>query len=211
MRLLETHQNPPKPDYDRIYINAFARCALELENNPDDRDSLKRSIYYLVKYLNCIPKAANYNELQSQNVFIQTVNYMIGKLSPAEFMTIFPITKTYGGERYEMKDYFYTMEKIKEHGLNKPIGDEEAVTSFLWDYVNIEVRLFMVRYMEIISRFSEFHTGKSTLERFIENEGLDLPIYRQYEDENGNSYLVDGNGRSVPVVKKFPDYIKLLH
>ncbi|KAF5059809.1 hypothetical protein DSECCO2_332290 [anaerobic digester metagenome] len=170
LKLIKTRQKP-KPDYQRIYINAFARCAVEADNNPEDRDNLKRSIFYLVKYLNCIPKAANYNELQSHHVFIQAANYIIGKLTPAEFMTIFPITKTYDGERWESKDYFYTMQMVQDHGLDTPIGNEEAVFSFLWDYVNRDIRLYMVRCMNIISRFSEFHTGRSTFERFIQEEG----------------------------------------
>ncbi|VUZ22851.1 Uncharacterised protein, partial [Acetobacterium wieringae] len=67
-----------------------------------------------------------------------------------------------------------------------------------------------VKLMSIISAFNQMETGESLLERWIREKDIDLPVHRKYTDQNGNSYMVDGNGRSMPVVKSFPKHIKLL-
>jgi hypothetical protein len=64
--------------------------------------------------------------------------------------------------------------------------------------------------MCLISKKSQIETGKSTFEHFIEEEGLDIPIYRRYEDADGKSYLVDSDGHSTPLHKPVPRYLKLM-
>ncbi|MDI3537779.1 MAG: hypothetical protein PWP30_2261 [Eubacteriaceae bacterium] len=199
-----------KPDFEMIYLEAFRRCMIVERDNPGDRDNLKRTVYYLVKYFNHL-KAENIpHNLDAYLIFMEACNNLIGQLTPAEFMTIFPVSKIYDGERWQSKDYFYTMEMIRDHGLDNPIGNQEEVFNFMWDYVNGNVSEYAVQCMCLISKKSEIQTGKSTMEQFIEDQELDIPIYRRYTDSDGKSYLVDENGQSFPLQKPIPRYLKLV-
>lgn len=202
-----------EPDYKLIYLNGFVRSNTQRCDDPSDRDNIKRSIYYLVKYFNCLNahQITGPETLEGNITLMQAANYLIGTIAPAELMTIFPVAKTYDGERWECKDYFYTMEMIKEHGIDTPIGTGEEVFSFLWDYTNNDIRHYMVQCMNIISRMNEIQTGKSIFEQFIEKEGLEIPLYRQYESQDGNKYIVDENGRSAPLQRAMPRHLKLIH
>jgi hypothetical protein len=193
-----------------IYLEAFHRCMVVERDSPGDRDNMMRTVYYLVKYLTHIQADNIATNLDAYLVFMEACNYLMGQLTPAEFITLFPVSKIYDGERWQSKDYFYTMQMIRDHGLDTPIGNQEEAFNFMWDYVNRDVSEYAVQCMCLISKKSQIETGKTTFERFIEEEGLDLPIYRRYEDENGKSYLVDGEGRSTPLQKPVPRYLKLM-
>lgn len=64
--------------------------------------------------------------------------------------------------------------------------------------------------MSIISAFNRFETGESLLERWIREKDIDLPVHRKYTDQNGRSFILDENDRSVPVIRSFPKYLKLV-
>jgi hypothetical protein len=59
----------------------------------------------------------------------------MSQLTPREFMNIFPIDKTYDGERFECKDYFYTIKIVRALDQDAPIGDK--LDDLLWEYMNI--------------------------------------------------------------------------
>jgi len=97
---------------------------------------------------------------------IEIWNSFIGLITPRELMEIFPVDKTYDGEKYQEKDYFYTMEMIKEHGIDTPIG-RDNVFAFVMDYQNIKVTEYAVKLMGIVSDLHEKETGKEMFEDFF--------------------------------------------
>src|SRR5699024_8906109 len=99
----------------------------------------------------------------------QFVINMLNKITPRHLMNVFPITKVYDGNKYEFKDYFYTMEKCNKHGLNKPIGN---AFEFLWDYMNFDTGLFLVKYLSTLSDVRKIETGQSILETYAAESGI---------------------------------------
>jgi len=113
----------PKVDYERKYLDGMIRAIKAKELAPDDKTITKRIIFYTVKYFSVLDnKDMNRENLESLLVFDQMLLNEICELTPAELLTIFPVTKFYDGARYECKDYFSTMEALQAHGLHEPIS-----------------------------------------------------------------------------------------
>lgn len=106
-----------------------------------DTQRLHQAVFYGVKaFANANPCDEGTDVKAYWDLINSTVN-LIALLTPREFMTIFPIDKDFDGERFEMKDYFYTMQIAKDVGLDTPIIN---AFNFLWDYYNRDTRHFMV-------------------------------------------------------------------
>ena len=48
---------------------------------------------------------------------IDTLFGIIGRIKLNNLIKIFPIDKTYDGDKWECKDYFFTMDVLKEKGF----------------------------------------------------------------------------------------------
>lgn len=200
----------PVIDYERIYLEAMIRTMEAKKLDFDNKELKKRLVFYMVKYLEVVDlKDKSLENHKSMIIFNQVLMDTMKGLTPAEFMTIFPPKKTYDGEKYGMKDYFTTMAALNEHGLNKPIGTEEAVLNLIWDYMNTSVMRYHVKTMSIMSNLSRAETGQGLMERFIEDQGLDIPLYNAYTDHKGKTFLLGKNGKPIPVRKNTPSYLKL--
>lgn len=193
----------PSLDYERIYLDGIIRSTA-------DGDA-RKIIFYTVKYFTVVDIDKYTRErLEVLHTLSCQMSELMATITPADLMTIFPISKNYDGERYQMKDYFSAMEAVNAHGLHEPFKTADNARELLWEYWNRDIMEYQVKIMSIISAFNQFETGESLLERWIREKDIDLPVHRKYADQNGNSYTVDGNGRSTPVVKSFPKHIKLL-
>ncbi|KNZ41376.1 hypothetical protein [Acetobacterium bakii] len=124
LKLIEgTKKKRPKVDYEIIYLNGMIRAIKAKELAPDDKTITKRIIFYTVKYFSVLDiKGMNRENLESLLVFDQMLLNQICELTPAELLTIFPVTKSYDGAKYECKDYFNTMVALQAHGLHEPSG-----------------------------------------------------------------------------------------
>ncbi|UYO62972.1 hypothetical protein LNN31_00550 [Acetobacterium wieringae] len=207
LKLIEPKEKPVL-DRERIYINSTQRALSEYDGTVS---TARKLIFNAVRFfihvdIDLYDRADLENLMDMSNA----LSMVIAKITPADLMTIFPITKTYDGERYQMKDYFSAMEAVNAHGLHEPFKTADNARALLWEYWNRDIMEYQVKLMSIISAFNQMETGESLLERWIREKDIDLPVHRKYTDQNGNSYMVDGNGRSMPVVKSFPKHIKLL-
>lgn len=110
----------------------------------------------------------------------------IERMTPRQFMQMFPIDKTYDGERWESKDYFTTKEMCFRRGLDSPIGD--ALT-FLWDYCNPYTRCFLAGFLKAVERERRLDGKPSMLETFFEEHGINVPTYRRFESPNGKTFF----------------------
>lgn len=199
----------PKVDYERIYLDGMVRAIKAKELAPDDKTITKRIIFYTVKYLSIINiKGMSRESLEGILVFDQMLLNQICELTPAELLTIFPVTKSYDGERYECKDYFSTMEALQAHGLNEPIRSRETASSLLWDYMNPTVMMYQVHCMSVVSELHSMETGKGLMEQFFEDQGVKVGTFRKYENDTGQTFMIGEDGRSFPVKKKMPRYLR---
>lgn len=145
----------------------------------DDRDGLKKFAYYVVQYVKLI-KTDDMDSAELHSLFqlIDATTQFMGCMTPVEFIQTFPAEKQYDGHKYESKDYFTTMDSLKEYPPNKMIG--EGIMKLLWDYHNWDIHRFESRKMCCISRIQRLNGEKDWFEQFFEDQGRPLTMY--YED-----------------------------
>ncbi|MBI4858325.1 MAG: hypothetical protein HY818_16440 [Acetobacterium woodii] len=202
----------PPVDHERIYLDGMIRAIKAKQLEPDNKEISKRLIFYTVKYFSVVEiKGMSQENLKGLLVFDQMLLNTICELTPAELMTIFPVTKSYDGAKYECKDYFSTMEALKAHGLYEPIRSPETASSLIWDYMNPTVMMYQVHRMSVVSELYSMETGKGLMEQFFEDQGVKVGTVRKYETQNGQSFIVGEDGRSLPVKKPVPCHLKLVN
>jgi hypothetical protein len=168
---------PKFENYSRAYSRkseivdeSSAKTMRELKES--NRDEFMQCLYLGIKMITHLKTNP---EMSEQLLYVCGVfNGMIGLLTPREFMNIFPVSKTYDGKKYEIKDYFYTMEMINKHGIDNEIGVDN-VLEFLFDYVNPTIDLYAVTIMGAIDDAYVRKGGQSVFDflglstRHIEN------------------------------------------
>lgn len=111
----------------------------------------------------------------------------VGALTPRLFDQVFPIEKTYDGQKWGCKDYFSVSKYIDEE-----IGWDEKTNGgfeFLLNYLNHDVNYAAVQAMTVISDWHKRQTGESVIERFARENGI--PMYTI--DSNGNKKRYEPN------------------
>lgn len=163
-----------KEPMHKVYERAIARFALKHNSNYIEdysKDDIKKLIYLNVKYIGAIKKDDNQVSFYKKTPFerfdiLDATITLMGMLKPMELVEMFPVTKIYNGEKYETKDYFYTMEVIKELDPDKPIGDK--VFELLWEYVNRDLRIFTVKTINAMNLVGMYQ-GKKDMTDFLLN------------------------------------------
>lgn len=113
---------------------------------------------------------------ESQILFqlIDAIFTVCGYLTLRNFVTTFPVDKTYDGAKWECKDYFSTMEVLKKRDWDAPIGRNE-LSELLWDYMNEDLRHAYIEFTTAMSAIYRAQTGKGIAEQFFEEHGV--PTY----------------------------------
>ena len=107
---------------------------------------------------------------------IDAIFTVCGYLTLRNFVTTFPIDKTYDGEKWECKDYFSTMEVLDKMDWDKPIGRDE-LSELLWDYDNADLRHAYVEFTTAMSAIYRAQTGKGIAETWLGDLGI--PTYTE--------------------------------
>lgn len=89
-------------------------------------------------------------EIESRYKEVKAVLDAIGRLTPQKLLQLYPVTKEYDGERWDCKDYFYTMDKLKQWPPDKPIGTAQEVACLLWEYQNQDLEIMLLQWMDVI-------------------------------------------------------------
>ena len=126
------------------------------------------------------------------NVIFETMGYMTIK----NFVTTFPITKDYDGEKYGCKDYFFTVDMLKQYDPEERIG-QERVKDFLFDYQNMDIHRTVIMQMCYTSKLYQQETGRNMAEEFL-NDILSGP-----EDEENGFKIDSETGEISKVPKKY--------
>ena len=160
-----------------VYLEALERFMEKYGNTiiPEklQRDELKKYIFLGVKYIG----KSRYTHKKNMNVDqeykkVESLMAAIELMTPRELTQMFPIAKEYDGDKYETKDYFYTMDAIENIGMDSALGTHENVINLLWDYTNHDISMFMVRWMGVVGDLAVYTQNKDPLEQFfsIQNE-----------------------------------------
>ena len=122
-----------------------------------------------------IDEVRTLTEEQVRFTVIDGIFTILGCLTLRNFVTTFPIDKTYDGAKWQEKDYFYTMEVLKKMDWDKPIGRNE-LSELLWDYENEELRHAYVEFTTAMSAMYKAQTGKGITETWLDDLGI--PTYK---------------------------------
>ena len=199
-----------RPDFVELYSNAMMRTLERQKEAPEDKQAKLRAIFYGVKLIG----VTDNRHLSAEGAYsrfwlIESIKASIGKLTPQELMQMFPVRKAYDGERWEVKDYFFTMDVLRQHGLDKPLGG--AVDDILWDYMNHDIGQFVIASLGAIDELRR-HSGEQCLmKEFAEQKGMKLPMYIMTTDRKGRRWLTnDETGERQRVKVKRPKYLRAI-
>lgn len=170
-----------------------------------DNSALDRCILYGVRMLNTSKEAKDTEDLMVRFQLSEFIIGLLALITPRRLSGIFQIKKKYDGNRWETKDYFSTVEMIEEHGWDELIKNP---LDFLWDYDSPETRKFLVNYMSLVSDIRRAQGHPGLLEEWADQSGI--PLYTMHTDTDGRQFLIDQNGRSVPIKPQRPKHLKLV-
>ena len=106
---------------------------------------------------------------------IDDIFTILSCLTLRNFVVTFPVEKYYDGDKWEEKDYFYTMDVLKDMDWNGPIGRDKLSEELLWDYYNADLRHAYMEYTSAMSAMYKAQTGRGLMEKFFEDRGV--PTY----------------------------------
>lgn len=152
----------------RLWHRAYQRALLQPEGNKSATEQAKQLILYGIKCYGKWDEKKESDPEERMEDFFEVIR-LIKFFTPREFMQIFPIGKSYDGNKWQMKDYFYTRDYLKMFGLDTPIG--ERAFEFLMEYYNEEVLLFIVNAMSALSNVYKAENGYGILEGFYIEKG----------------------------------------
>lgn len=200
-----------KTNYAVLYTRLFQETLNQYTENSEDRNCIKRLSYYGVKAVNELVKVKENTEYERINKlyeFIEVIKIAISLMTPNEMLTVFPIDKKYDGDKYEIKDYFYTMNELQKIGMNNIIAGQ--IDYLLWDYMNTDINRFLVNSMSISSDIYKRETGYGILDKWAEENCIGT--YKLCKDETtGKQYLFDSKtGRSTAMKQAIPKHLKVI-
>lgn len=133
---------------------------------------------------------------QARFQLIDKIFDILGCLTLRNFVIMFPIEKDYDGEKWECKDYFYTMDVLSKMDWDKPIGRDELI-ELLWDYQNDDLRHAYIEFTTAMSAIYRLQTGKSIGEEWCEKMGIPT-----YTIDNETGMIQDNKSGNITKMKK---------
>lgn len=209
-KLIEGKKNK-KMNYMDIYIRTFENNLMKYEIGKENKEILKKLSFYGIKIVNQYikeNKTIEYEDLLKILEFIELVKIIVSLLTPNELITVFPIEKRYDGEKYQIKDYYFTLEELQKIGMNNII--RERVDELLWDYQNKDIREFQINSINILSHLYKYETGESLTEKWAKESNIQT--YQSYDSDLVNKKCIydTRSGKRIKVERKKPRYLMVL-
>lgn len=169
-----------------------------------------------VKYIKCVADIERENQRldSSYNTpfavkeagfnMIDALFGIIGRIKLNNLIKIFPIDKEYDGDKWGCKDYFFTMDVLKEKGLDNSVG-RDGVFDLMWDYENRDLRKFTVFYMSCMSAMYKQQTGVGMAEKFCEDNGIGT-----YTIDRENGLLIDNKSGEIAKMSNKPSFMQIV-
>ncbi|GAB3797492.1 hypothetical protein [Virgibacillus kimchii] len=189
-----------------VYLRACQNSIKSLVKNENDKDLIKKNVFYGVNIVGMLPDSKTYDEAVNNFEFASAIKQIAGQLTPKEFMNVFPIDKDFKGHKYDMKDYFYTRDYVKTLDQDKPIGEE--IIEFFWEYQNKDTGRFTIKTMGLMSDINHFEGKPYPFEEWADMHGIET--YTMHTDNQGKQFLMDKQGRTQKVLKPRPKHLKLV-
>lgn len=184
-----------------MYKKAYTSTLKAYQIGQDTLPIIKKAIFYGVKMINTMKDEILDEDLIYNFKLINSIIDMMSTITPKEFINIFPIKKDYKGYKFDIKDYFYTIDYLKTIDLDTPIGDK--ILDFLWEYVNDDIHEFVVKMLLTMSHLRQMEGKPSIMEEFADMMGI--KTYKVYTDDKGKKFLYDSEtGKTMPIKEQKP-------
>ena len=169
-----------------------------------------------VKYIKCVANIErenqklklNYNtSYKIKEIGFEVVDALfdiIGRIKLKNLIKIFPIEKNYDGNKWECKDYFFTMEILREKGLDSAVG-RDGVFSLMWGYMNDNLKDVLMFYIGCVSAMYKRQTGVSFAEKFCDDNGIGT-----YTMDRENGLLIDNQSGEIAKMSKKPSFMQIV-
>lgn len=189
------------------YKDLFCKKLIEYYMSLNDV-SKKQCIFYGTRMISKDKKKANdsYNNINLKLEQVIEIIDMMATLTPTEFMNIFPITKTYDGDKYECKDYLNVKKVIYSYDLNEPIG--ENIEEFLMSYLNIYINSFVVTYLCYINALNKYEIKMGIIDSILNLDGIDS--YSKVSINKKEFMRNNKTGELTKIKKQYPSYLKVI-
>lgn len=178
-------------------IDAMIRMsgrAMSCFQTTGDRWELMKAVYGISEVCLAARAGLNGNGSAGNNPAVcHLLLYWIGKITPKEFMLVFPPAKTYDGSRFDSKDYYSTMDLLKEFQEGKPLGDRAI--DFVFGYFSPKVCRLGVMILKSIAHEYQQQEGQPMIDGFAKAMGKEpLTQYHIHKDSNGKTYMIGSDG-----------------
>ena len=137
----------------------------------------------------------------------------MSRFSPGFIAQMFPPDKVYDGGKWQSKDYYSSMDAVKDAGDWEKFADIDAVNRFLFGYCNRSTNSFCIAGLMLIDRLREQRGEKSCIESFMEEQlGHEVSLPRSFQtckDKSGREWVYDdlGNCLGRPAKARRPKWI----
>lgn len=169
-----------------LYIKGWKKALEECMKDEENKELIKKVVFYGIKVMAHAERPENRREAQRDFMTHSAIKQTVAMLTPNEFMQLFPITKFYKGEKFGLKDYYYTMEYVEEFGAGEPLGENALM--FMMEYNNRDVDALMVNQMLCLNDLREYDGHLYLLEEFMAADGKETP--NTFKNSKGEAMYV---------------------
>jgi hypothetical protein len=208
--LLRKYLKMAKKAIDEVCKDATDDCI-------PNRWALKQFAYCQARYLalSSIEYKDETHTLDDYQEMFRTVSVfkeILSLLTPKELIQTFPITKTFDGDKYQCKDYFFTMDSLKGLDMNIPFKEQGVdMLKVLCDYQNKWIDRIVIHSLLLVDKIRIANGEDDMFTAFCKSQGKEPPRYiTVYKDANGKSYAIGENGKAMPLRKAKPRYLKVV-
>lgn len=169
------------------------------ESKERDADLLKQLVFNSIKVVTSLTEPTNRKEEEERFLLHSSIVAFVEKLTPREFMNIFPIKKFYKGQKFGMKDYYSTLEHIETLELDEPL--DENAKMLMMKYVNDDIDDYMVEQMMCLSRLRQYEGHLNLIEEFMATNGMETP--NTFKNVKGDvMYVRNGRPEKLQVERR---------
>jgi hypothetical protein len=210
LKVIEGIGPKAKLDFCSIYLNAYNRKLSDLRTDHENRTTIKQLVFYGVRHMNLLNyEFEDIESIETRLTALEVLFEFIGDLTPTELITIFPVDKVYDGDKFQCKDYFFTMDELRKIGMNKRIGPDN-VLDLIWDYQNHELRELLVKYMGIMSDIRKVSTGIGIMEEWADDNNIEI-LHVHKDPVTQKEYVQNSRtGKITPVKRRKPCHLKVV-
>lgn len=167
---------------DIDYFQTFAN-SLKAWGENRSRDNTRKMIFGFIKFYARLNRENYFDGMEKEKLIMtfQTFSAMdriIEEFTIAEFMQIFPPEKKFDGAKYEVIDYYSTMEYIDELGGIDTLIANVGAREFIANYYNVDIFNYNIASILLMSAI-QVSEGKPTLaEEFVADMQRENTVYK---------------------------------